>query len=355
MSRDKLILAGVAVLALLGFFVWKASQKDAAIGQPVVTSKDFPTVSAPEDVDKISITNGDKPEVVLEKVADPKGTPGDGGPAMIWRLSKPVTAAANQQTLKDLVNNLKDVKVDSQINLKLDDAVRKDKQLDAAHGVHVVAWKGADKKVDETFGKSGPAGQLVVVSDKPDAVWAAKGYSSYLYTKEAKDYRDKEIFKFDDANASQVTIVNAHGTLSFTKGDKWVGTLDKKPIGRFDEEKVKDMLRAYKGLNADDFADGKALADVGLDKPEATVTVTLKDGAGSYELLVGKVSSGTNRYAKRGPDEMLYQITSYAADWATSDVGKYQSAADGGAPDSGVKSASSSADAGTRLSERFKK
>jgi hypothetical protein len=348
MSRDKLILAGVVVLALLGFFVWKQSQDDAKIGQPTVTAKDFPTVSAPDDIDKISVTNGEKGEVVLEKVPDPKGTPGDGGPAMAWRLSKPVVASANQQTLKDIVNNLKDLKVESQINLKLDDEVRKDKQLDAAHGVHVVAWKGADKKIDETFGKSGPAGQLVIVSDKPDVVWAAKGYSSYLYTKEAKDYRDKEIFKFDDGNASQVTIVNAHGTMSFTKGDKWVGTSNKTAIARFDEEKVKDMLRAYKGLNADDFADGKALADVGLDKPEATVTIQLKDGAGSYELLVGKTSTGTNRYAKRAQDEMLYQITSYAADWATSDATKFESAADAGAK------AATSPDAGLRLSERKK-
>ena len=126
--------------------------------------------------------------------------------------------------------------------------------------MHVVAWRGTDKKLDELFGKSGTAGQLTVISDKPNAVWAVKGYSSYLYAKEPKDFRDKEVLKFDDANASQVTIVNAHGTLSFTKGDKWVGTLEKNPIASFSEDKVKDMLRAYKALNADDFGDGKSLS-----------------------------------------------------------------------------------------------
>ena len=48
------------------------------------------------------------------------------------------------------------------------------------------------------------------------------------------------------------------------------------------------MLRAFKALNADDFGDGKSLADTGLDKPEATVTVQLKDDAEAHELLVGK-------------------------------------------------------------------
>ena len=63
------------------------------------------------------------------------------------------------------------------------------------------------------------------------------------------------------------------------------------------------MLRAYKALNADDFGDGKSLADTGLDKPEATVTISLKDGAGTYTLLVGKTATGRNRWAKRGDDD----------------------------------------------------
>jgi hypothetical protein len=336
MSRDKLIIIGVVVLGLLGFLVYKQQQQDASLGQASVASKDLPSINAPEDVDKISITNGEKGEVVFERVPDPKGTPGDAGPPTMWQMTKPLKAVTNQQAVKDLAANLKDLKVDSPVNLKLDDEVRKEKELDPAHAVHVVAWKGGDKKVDESFGKSGKAGQLVTLADKPDAVYAAKGYSSYLYTKDVKDFREKEIFKFDDANANQVTITNSHGAFSFTKGDKWVGTLDKKPIARFDEEKVKDMLRAYKALNAEDFGDGKSPSDTGLEKPEATVTIDLKDGAGKYELLIGSVSTGTNRWAKRGDSDTIIQVGNFSADWGTSDVAKYQSASDAGAPDAGA-------------------
>jgi hypothetical protein len=335
MSREKLILVGVVVLGLLGALVYQQAKKDDAIGRPSASVTEFPTVSAPEDIDKISITNGDKGEVVVEKVPDPKGEPTDGGPATTWMMTKPVKAPANQQAIKDIVANLKDLKIESQVNLKLDDEVRKDKQLDPAHGVRVVASKGADKKVDDLFGKSGTAGQLVVVGSKADAVWAAKGYSAFLYTKEPKDFRDKEIAKFDDASASQVTVTNAHGTLSFTKaGDAWAATFDKKPIPRFDQEKVKDLLRAYKALSADDFGDGKSAAETGLDKPDATVNIRLADGK-VHEILVGKVSAGTNRWAKRSSDETIYQITNYASEWATGDASKFQSAADAGAPDSG--------------------
>jgi Domain of unknown function (DUF4340) len=337
MSRDKLILSGVVLLGLLGFLVYKQAQKDEAIGKPLAVVKDFPSVAAPEEIDKISITNGDKGEVVLEGAPDGMASAVDGGAAPLkWVLTKPVSAPASQQAVKDLVANLKDLKVDSQVNLKLDDEVRKEKQLDPGHAVHVVVWKGNNKKLDEWFGKSGPAGQLTLVNDKPDAVWAVKGYSAYLYTKEPKDFRDKEMLKFDDANASQVTITNSHGMLSFTKGDssgdKWAGSNGKVAIARFDEEKVKDMLRAYKALNADDFGDGKSLAETGLDKPEATVRIRLKDDAKTYELLVGKVSAGTNRWAKRPDDDTTYQLSSFAAEWVLSDASKYQSAADAGAP-----------------------
>lgn len=333
MSREKLIIAGAVVLGLLGILVYRQAKKDQSLGAPTMAAAaDYPTISAPDDIDKISITNGDKGEVVLEKVADPSGGETDGGPAAHWVLTAPVHAEANQQTVKDLVANLKDVTVASRVDLKLDEEVKKEKQLDAAHAIHVVAWKSGNKKIDESFGKSGPAGQLVMLADKPDAVWAAKGFSSYLYTKEPKDFRDKEVFHLDEGSVSSVDIVNTHGKFAFTKGDKWAGTFDKKPIPRFDPEKAKDMVRIFKSVNAIDFGEGKSLADTGLDKPDARLTMHVKGDDKNYELLIGKISSGTDRYAKRADGEQIYVLSNYTADYATSDLSKYQSTGDAGAP-----------------------
>jgi len=94
-----------------------------------------------------------------------------------------------------------------------------------------------------------------------------------------QELRIESFFPVDDATANTATVDNAHGLFSFTKGtDKWVGTFKGKPIERYDEDKVKSLLTTFKALNAEDFADGKSAADTGLDKPEATVTITLKDG-----------------------------------------------------------------------------
>jgi hypothetical protein len=340
MSRDKLIIIGAVLLGLLGVLVYKQAKRDESIGHPAEASTELPSLDVPSDLDKISVTNGDKPEVVLELVADPAAKAGDdAGSAKTWVLSKPLSSDANQSAVKDLVANLADLKIGSRITLRLDEDTRKEKDLDGPHAVHVIAWKGGDKKFDAMFGKSGAAGELMVLADKPNDVLAVKGYSAYLYTKDVKDFRNKEMLHFDDANVFQVAVTNSHGTLTFNKSadGKWSGTLGTKAIERFDAEKVKDMLRAYKTLTAEDFGDGKTVADTGLDKPEAEVSFHLSGSPALVSLAVGKAATGTNRWARLPEGSGIYQITGYAADWATSDTAKFQSPADAGAGDSGTK------------------
>src|SRR5579863_5902013 len=103
MSRDKLIIVGALVLGLLGFLVVQQAKRDEAMGQPVAAATDFPAISAPDDIDKISLKNGDKAEILLEKVPDSTVPPADGGATATWEMSQPLKASVNQQAVKDLV------------------------------------------------------------------------------------------------------------------------------------------------------------------------------------------------------------------------------------------------------------
>lgn len=344
MNNTQKIGIGAAVLAVLGYLAYAQAKKDQQVG---VASKDtkaeLPEIKGTDDVDKVAITNADKGEVILEKKGDK------------WMVTKPVVAPANQGNVKSMLDNLKELKTSEVIEANATDEIKKTYQLDPAKAIHVVAFKGADKKVDDWFGKSGGRGQMAMIEGKP-GVYAVTGYSGYLYGREVKAWRDTEIFKFDDANAIQLTIDKVGGgaaapaagadagakkaaepgLFSFTKnGDKWSGTFKGKAIERFDEDKVKDALRTFKGLTADDFGDGKSPADTGLDHPESTVTITLKDNSGKYVLKVGKTSTGTSRYAQKDGDETIYTISSYSADWALPEVSKFQHPADAGAPKDG--------------------
>lgn len=311
MDRTKQLVIGVVVLAALGGAVYKVAQDDAKKGSATITAADLPDLKATDDVDKISITNADKGEVVLEKKGDK------------WEVTKPVQAAASQTNVKSLLDNLKELKAKEIISANPSEDTKKEYQFEPSKAVHVVTYKGGEKKLDATFGKSGARGQMAMVDGKP-GIYAVSGYSSYLYAREVKGWRDTKIFEFDDANVVGFAVENKHGPFSFTKGEKWAGTFKGKPIERFDEEKVKDALRALKNLNADDFADGKNQAETGLDNPEGKATVTLKDGAGTYVLKVGKVSSGTSHYAMKDGSEVVYTISQYPSDWVTADVAKFQ-------------------------------
>jgi hypothetical protein len=319
LTRDKQILIAVVVLAGLGTGVYYQQKKDAKIGVETISSAELPGVSGSEDLDKFEITNGDKGVVVLEKKEEGK-----------WWVTKPVSALGNQTNIKQMIDNFKELKATDLVAANPNEDLKKSYELDTAKAVHVVGYKAGDKKVDEYFGKSGGRGEMMMIEGKPN-IYSASGFAVYMYNRDVKGWRDTEIFKFDDATANTAMIENTHGIISFTKAnDAWVGTFNGKPIDRYDDDKVKALLVNYKALNAEDFGDGKSPADTGLDKPEATVTITLKDNAGKFVLKVGKVSTGTSRYARKEGADTVYVIGAMPSEFATTDITKFQKPVDGG-------------------------
>lgn len=321
MERTTQIGIGLVVLAALAGGVYFKAKEDSKIGTTEAIEAELPDLKVEGDVDKISITNADKGEVVLEKKGD------------TWEVVKPVAAPANQTNVKTLVDNLKELKAKELVASAPSEEQKKEFQFEPSKAVHVVAYKGADKKLDATFGKAGARGQMAMVDGKP-GVYTVTGYTSYSFARDVKGWRDVEILKFDDANASQLQIENKNGKLSFGKGgggDKWGGSFKDKPIAELDEDKVKEALRAFKSLNADDFGDGKTPAETGLDSPESKVTVTLKDNAGTYVLKVGKVASGNAHYAQKEGNPTIFVIGQTASDFALADAAKFQKPKDAGA------------------------
>lgn len=324
MERNTQIWIGVVVLAALGGAVYFKAKEDQKIGTSQTTSADLPDLATPADVDKLEITNADKETVVLEKRNN------------VWELTKPLAAPANQGTAKAILDNLKDLKSKEVISASPSEDQKKEFNFEPKKDVHLIVYKGSDKKLDIHFGKSGARGQLAMVEGKP-AIYTVAGYSSYLYQRETKGWREAEMLKFDDANANQLTIEKGKDVLSFTKeGEKWAGSFKGKPLERFDEEKPKEAVKALHQVNAEDFADGKSPSDTGLDAPEATMSVQLKDGAGKYVLKIGKVANGTSRYVQKDGDPQVYILPKYTTDWALEGESKFQKAADAGAPDAGA-------------------
>jgi len=339
LSTENKLYISLGVLAVLGGALFLQNKKEKAEAESYTQSgqsAQLPKIELSDDdikkIDKIVLTKpagdaGPPVEVELTKTGED------------WKLTKPIAAAANQANVKSLLDNLKALKVSELIDSTKGAYAKFGVSDDKAQ--HAVFSKGNGVALDAYFGESGGRGQMTRLAGK-DGVYAIKGYSSYLYARDVKGWRDMTIFKFEDTQVASATIENEHGSFSFVvNGDKWDGKF-KKPkdssaeaIKTFDDSKVKDMLRAYKALNADNFADkSKTEADVGLDKPIADLVITLKDGA-KRELKVGSTAEGTSRWVKATGSDDIWSVSSWAADWATADEKKFQKSDDKKSTDAG--------------------
>jgi hypothetical protein len=328
-NAETKLYAAVGVLAVLGgaLFLTNKKQKEQAAtytlsGQAATLPKLAITEDDTKAIDKIVISKapgedaGAGTEVELVKKGED------------WRVSKPVDAAANSANVKSLLDNLKSLKVSELIDPSKS-SYEKFKVGDN-QGLHAVFTKGGTVVLDARFGENGGRGQMTRIAGK-DGVYGVKGYSSYLYDRELKGWRDTSLFKFEDTAATSVSIQNEHGTFAFVKDkETWSGKYKDakggalKDIEKFDDSKLKDMLRAYKSLNADSFAEpGKTPADLGLDKPSATVLITLNDGA-KREVKVGATAEGSSRWVQASGVNELVSISSWAADWALAEPKKFQ-------------------------------
>ncbi len=331
MKTEHKIYVAIAILLALGggwYATNQKKQKDVAAHSAPSSTTDLPTIAVSKDdveaITKIEVKNADKSSITLEKKGD------------AWEVTAPVKAKANAANVRSLLDNLKDIKVKESIDRGT--GTYKQYELDDEKGVHVTAFKGDGKVFDGYFGKSGSRGQLARIGGK-DGVWVVNGYSPFLYTREVKNWRETSILKFEDANVIQASVTNPNGLFSFSQNDgKWSssytkrdkdGKLEDKPQKKwekFDEGKVKEMLRAFKALTAEDFGDEKS--DAGFDAAETNggvVQIKLKDNAGDITLKIGKTSKGTSRFVlKDGGDGTPYVISSWSADWATAKPEKFE-------------------------------
>ncbi|HKY34332.1 MAG TPA: DUF4340 domain-containing protein [Polyangiaceae bacterium] len=327
MKTETKLYVALGVLGVLGGGLYLQNKRDAEAASRYTLSGQaaaLPKIDIKED----DIKAIDK--IVLNKAGEDGGAPVDielTKSGEDWKLTKPATSKANQANVKSLLENLKTLKVTEQIDAS--QAAYAKHQLSDDKGLHAVFSKGDKPVLDVRFGETGGRGQMTRIAGK-DGVYAVKGYSSYLYARDVKGWRDLALFKFEEGDVTAATIDNEHGRFSFTKdGEAWKGKFGKpqgapEAIKDFDESKVKDFVRAYKALNADGFADkGKTPAEVGLEKPIATVAMTLKDGA-KREVMVGANAEGSSRWVKISGSDEIWSISSWAADWATAEQKKFQ-------------------------------
>lgn len=339
MDQQKKIYVATGVLLVLGglLFVQRQGQHEEAAQHSIEgQAANLPKLGVTEETTKTI------DRVVIHK---PAGKEGEAAVDIelvktgeeAWSLEKPTQAKANASNVKSLLDNLPKLALSEAISETKDEYDRWGVSDEKA--LHATFYKGQESVADLYFGENGSRGQMTRLANH-DGVYAIKGFSKWLYERDAKGWRDKSMMKFDDKEVVKVSIQNKNGSFVFDKaGESWTGKHGKtaalaKPLDKFQPSKVDDLLRAYKALSAIDFGDGKQPAEVGLATPEATVTIELKGGTGVHTLKVGSTAEGTNRWALTNGSDQIYSISSWSADWATGDAAKFQATETAQASDS---------------------
>jgi hypothetical protein len=327
MPTDKKLVFALIVLAAMGGAVYLQKQKQRA--DSAAHSLEGAAASLP----KIAITDDDIKKIDRVELTRPSAHDG-GAPESIalvkkgeedWDLEKPRSAKGNASNVKSMIDDLKRLEVKELIDSSKDSYAKYKVSDDKA--LHAVFYKGKDVALDAYFGEDGSRGQMTRLGGK-DGVFAVKGYSSYLFNKDASSWRDKTIFKFEEKDVTKVSLQNENGVFAFEKaGEDWKAKQGKKEadkdLEKFDKSKLESLVRAFKALSAADFGDDKKPEDTGLAEPKATLVFDLKDGS-KYTLTMGGTAEASNRWVKKAGSDQIFTISSWAGDWATANADKFQ-------------------------------
>lgn len=303
-SRLYIALAVLVGVGALVFVTQRARQPQTALDKP---SENLPVV-AKTDVTRVEIEKPGQAPIVLEKAAD------------TWSVSAPLKAEAAQDAVNAVLDKLAELKVTGVAATRQENQARL--EVDAAHGLRVRAKAGDKTLIDLLVGVTKGASTIVREEGKQSAL-SVKGSIRYVFDKELKDFRKREITDVDVAQLSAIAVRSDKGSFKFERqagatpeaAETWAQAKGEKPIAKFDPEQAQVLATTATHLRAADFASpGDNDETTGLGSPRANITLTKKD-ASTVELSIGKQHAASEDYyvRVRGSD-VVYRLAKFSAE-----------------------------------------
>lgn len=288
MERNKLYVA-LAVLAALVVATYFAYRKP---------SDDGPArVEAPwRSIERDQIT-----KLVIER-------PNNGGRIELekrddkWFMNAPARGPADTQAVNDALEALAGMHVASVATREA--ASHAEMEVDAAHATHLQLFRGANTAMDIFVGKSLDGGTAVRGTSGPLVYRVDRSIRSQL-TKEAREWRDRDVTKLTRDNVRAVVWTNPRGTWRFERnGDTWTAAAANPAVERLDTARVNQIVTNLLEVRATDFAaDG---ANTGLSDASPSVRFEMSSGD-PVTLRVGSQNASESEvYVSRsGRDEVF--------------------------------------------------
>jgi hypothetical protein len=186
-----------------------------------------------------------------------------------WRVVEPYEAPADAWTAKDLVNDV--TAVESGIPIPEAEAAAFGLADPPEVRVVLTLADGSTKTLD--VGMESPVGRKTYVRAADGSVAAVSGDLSTL-RKEADDFRDRRLVRFEVGKVTGIRIDSPRGNLDLyedAQGEWWL-----RGFTRADVEKVEMLLLGVLDLRFDEILPPAGAPPV--DQPEYTVTIALEGG-----------------------------------------------------------------------------
>jgi Domain of unknown function (DUF4340) len=225
-----------------------------------------------------------------------------------WQMTAPVQARADFTTVDGLVSRLNTLQM---------------KSLIAAEGANLAEY-GLDKpevtvelgtgssKAQLLIGKAAGEGSVHAKDQSRPAVFTIDSSLAADLSKDAADFRQKDLFDARAFNTTRLEVVRAGQTFAFekTKTKNKEGQDEEKwrqvsPTAKdVDQMKVDNLISALTAARATTFVESSA--KTGLDKPE--LTATIKSDEGKREEKVTLAKSGADAYATRAGEPGVAKV-----------------------------------------------
>lgn len=305
-KRYRVVIAGVVLLAMVGVTWWAVT---ANSGETPEAEEDLPEVPEVEqnEITEIQITRPeDDAPIRLTKSGD------------AWRIAAPIEGPAARTNVDSLLEKLSSLEI---VGVASRQARHHERfELDAEHGIHVVARAGSREAINLWIGGFGD-GNTFVRLDGQDEVLMAHGSIKFAFNRAANDWRDRAITELEANDAREITFTSTNGTFRFRKnGESWEQVLEAPEGGEapaaienFDQAKVRTIVGRVARLRATDFAAADVTAEsAGLGESAARVTLVTGEGESAVTtvLLVGNEVNDHQRYVMReGGDGTIFIVS----------------------------------------------
>jgi hypothetical protein len=239
-----------------------------------------------------------------------------------WRLTAPVDTAADQQTVKNLIDAIVDAELSKTIDDPGDDLAPYG--LDTPTVTIRLQLKDGGAVSPMMVGKQTPIGFKAYVRKEGDPkLYLTTGAFHSGVKKEVKDLRDKTIIDFDDGAVRAITL-SKRGTPPIElkrTDDTW--SITAPAAFPADPAEVRSLLSSLRGLRAQDFVDTPTADDLAkYDLADPALAVALVVGADEARKSVrfGGEAPGTPKqnYAKREDGDTVYLV----GDWTLRSLDK---------------------------------